>query len=216
TKLNNKLELIQEFIKDRMQEVERCSVSSSEAHKLANLISKLMMQSCRLTVSESLLPVEMPKQLKALISVGLLNRQNGQISFRHQVLFDYQIGFSLYQTAMLSVENLLDAIGSREEQTLMKREQLKYAMNLLLQMNQESFCNCVNAILFTDDIRFHLKHLVLYCIKDILVYPTGIEPVISGFGNRTAIEILQNMNPEVVNPWNLKIGMILKYKKKEP
>ncbi|KES12695.1 Sec23/Sec24 trunk domain protein, partial [Snodgrassella alvi SCGC AB-598-O11] len=167
TKLNNKLELIQEFIKDRMQEVERCSVSSSEAHKLANLISKLMMQSCRLTVSESLLPVEMPKQLKALISVGLLNRQNGQISFRHQVLFDYQIGFSLYQTAMLSVENLLDAIGSREEQTLMKREQLKYAMNLLLQMNQESFCNCVNAILFTDDIRFHLKHLVLYCIKDI-------------------------------------------------
>lgn len=167
TKLNNKLELIQEFIKDRMQEVERCSVSSSEAHKLANLISKLMMQSCRLTVSESLLPVEMPKQLKALISVGLLNRQNGQISFRHQVLFDYQIGFSLYQTAMLSVKNLLDAIGSREEQTLMKREQLKYAMNLLLQTNQESFCNCVNAILFTDDIRFHLKHLILYCIKDI-------------------------------------------------
>lgn len=167
TKLNNKLELIQEFIKDRMQEVERCSVSSSEAHKLANLISKLMMQSCRLTVSESLLPVEMQKQLKALISVGLLNKQNEQISFRHQVLFDYQIGFSLYQTAMLSVENLLDAIGSREEQTLMKREQLKYAMNLLLQTNQESFCNCVNAILFTDDIRFHLKHLVLYCIKDI-------------------------------------------------
>lgn len=167
TKLNNKLELIQEFIKDRMQEVERCSVNSSEAHKLANLISKLMMQSCRLTVSESLLPVEMQKQLKALISVGLLNKQNEQISFRHQVLFDYQIGFSLYQTAMLSVENLLDAIGSREEQTLMKREQLKYAMNLLLQTNQESFCNCVNAILFTDDIRFHLKHLVLYSIKDI-------------------------------------------------
>lgn len=167
TKLNNKLELIQEFIKDRMQEVERCSVSSSEAHALADSISQLMMKSCRLTVSESLLPVEMPKQLKALISVGLLNRQNGQISFRHQVLFDYQIGFSLYQTAMLSVENLLDAIGSREEQTLMKREQLKYAMNLLLQTNQESFCNCVNAILFTDDIRFHLKHLVLYCIKDI-------------------------------------------------
>lgn len=167
TKLNNKLELIQEFIKDRMQEVERCSVSSSEAHALVDSISQLMMKSCRLTVSESLLPVEMQKQLKALISVGLLNKQNGQISFRHQVLFDYQIGFSLYQAAMISVENLLDAIGSREEQTLMKREQLKYAMNLLLQTNQESFCKCVNAILFTDDIRFHLKHLVFYCIKDI-------------------------------------------------
>ena len=37
--------------------------------------------------------------------------------------------------------------------------------------------------------------------------------MISRFGNRTAIEILQNMNPEVVNPWNLKIGMILKYRK---
>lgn len=167
TKLNNKLELIQEFIKDRMQEVERCSVSSSEAHALADSISQLMMKSCRLTVSESLLPVEMQKQLKALISVGLLNKQNEQISFRHQVLFDYQIGFSLYEAAIISVENLLDAIGSREEQTLMKREQLKYAMNLLLQTNQESFCNCVNAILFTDDIRFHLKHLVLYSIKDI-------------------------------------------------
>ncbi|OOX78480.1 hypothetical protein BGH94_08760 [Snodgrassella alvi] len=38
--------------------------------------------------------------------------------------------------------------------------------------------------------------------------------MISGFGNRTAIEILQNMNPEVVNPRNLKIGIILKYKKR--
>ena len=46
------------------------------------------------------------------------------------------------------------------------------------------------------------------------MYPTGIEPVISGFGNRTAIEILQNMNPEVVNPWNLKIDMKLKYRKR--
>ena len=45
------------------------------------------------------------------------------------------------------------------------------------------------------------------------MHQTGIKPVISGFGNRTAIEILQNMNPEVVNPWNLKIGMILKYRK---
>ena len=46
------------------------------------------------------------------------------------------------------------------------------------------------------------------------MHPTGIEPVISGFGNRTAIEILQNMNPEVVNPWNLKIDMKLKYRKR--
>ena len=45
------------------------------------------------------------------------------------------------------------------------------------------------------------------------MHQTGIKPVISGFGNRTAIEIFQNMNAEVVNPRNLKIGMILKYKK---
>ena len=45
------------------------------------------------------------------------------------------------------------------------------------------------------------------------MHPTRIEPVISGFGNRTAIEIFQNMNPEVVNPLNLKTGMKLKYRK---
>ncbi|PIT36520.1 hypothetical protein BHC43_10485 [Snodgrassella alvi] len=171
-KFDNKLELVKKFWDNRMQEVKQCGVDVSAALAQVDRIIDILISNNCLSIAENIV-VAGNGELSALISVGLLSSQNNQISFRHQALLDYRVGNALFQTALNSPAKLLVALGAKEEQMLTRREQLKYAMNLLLQTNQQSFCKCVETILFAENVRFHLKHLILCCIKEIqeLKYP---------------------------------------------
>lgn len=164
---NNKLELVRTFWEDRLKQITDCKVTEQEAAIFIDHIVTLMINQSQLSISESALPIGTKKQLEALISVGLLSKQNQRISFRHQALFDYLVGTKLFKAGSESPERLLFEIGPYETQTLAKREHLKYALNILLDSGQALFCNCVEAILFNDNIRFHLKYLVLNSIKEI-------------------------------------------------
>ena len=164
---NNKLELVRTFWEDRLKQIILCKVTEQEATVFIDHIVTLMINQSQLSISENALPIGTQKQLEALISVGLLSKQNQRISFRHQALFDYQVGTKLFKAGSESPERLLFEIGPYETQTLAKREHLKYALNILLDSGQDLFCNCVEAILFNDNIRFHLKYLVLNSIKEI-------------------------------------------------
>ncbi len=164
---NNKLELVRTFWEDRLKQITDCKVTEQEATVFIDYIVTLMINHSQLSISESALQIGSKKQLEALISVGILNKQNQRISFRHQALFDYLVGTKLFKAGSESPERLLFEIGPYETQTLAKREHLKYALNILLDLGQDLFCNCVEAILFNDNIRFHLKYLVLNSIKEI-------------------------------------------------
>ncbi len=164
---NNKLELVRTFWEDRLKQIILCKVTEQEAIIFIDHIVTLMINHSQLSISESALPIGTKKQLEALISVGILSKQNQRISFRHQALFDYLVGTKLFKVGSESPERLLLEIGPYETQTLAKREHLKYALNILLDSGQDLFCNCVEAILFNDNIRFHLKYLVLNSIKEI-------------------------------------------------
>lgn len=164
---NNKLELVRTFWEDRLKQIILCKVTEQEAIIFIDHIVTLMINHSQLSISESALPIGTKKQLEALISVGILSKQNQRISFRHQALFDYLVGTKLFKAGSESPERLLFEIGPYETQTLAKREHLKYALNILLDLGQDLFCNCVEAILFNDNIRFHLKYLVLNSIKEI-------------------------------------------------
>ena len=164
---NNKLELVRTFWEDRLKQITDCKVTEQEATVFIDYIVTLMINHSQLSISESALQIGSKKQLEALISVGILNKQNQRISFRHQALFDYLVGTKLFKAGSESPERLLFEIGPYETQTLAKREHLKYALNILLDSGQDLFCNCVEAILFNDNIRFHLKYLVLNSIKEI-------------------------------------------------
>jgi hypothetical protein len=166
---NNKLELVRTFWEDRLNQINMCGVTEKEATHLIDEVVILMNNQSQLSISENVLPIGTKKQIEALISVGLLSKQNQRISFRHQALLDYQVGIKLFKAGSQSPQNLLSEIGSYETQTLTKREHLKYALNMLLDLEQEIFCRCVDAILFNDNVRFHLKHLVLNSINEIKI-----------------------------------------------
>lgn len=164
---NNKLELVKKFWEDRLNQINQCGITEQEATSLIDEVVTLMINQSQLSISEQALATGTKNKLDALISVGLLSKQNQRISFRHQALFDYQVGFQLFKAASESPKKLLAEIGPSETQTLTKREHLKYALNMLLDSGQDVFCDCVEAILFNDNIRFHLKYLVLNSIKEI-------------------------------------------------
>lgn len=164
----NKLELVRLFRENRLDLLEYSHhISKQDAIKLIDTIVDQMSRNSRLNVNENTLPSGSQNTLHALISVGLLSKQNTRITFRHQALYDYQIGLKLFNEAITSADNLIQMLGNRTEQTLTKREHLKYALNLLLETDQTSFCNSIRAILFNEHIRFHLKYLALNSLKNI-------------------------------------------------
>lgn len=90
--------------------------------------------------------------VEILQSVGILTKQDNNISFRHQAFFDYYIGIKLFNAAKASPEQLINEIGDSSKQTLIKREHLKYALNMLLEESQEQFCGCmIKLVLLADN-----------------------------------------------------------------
>ena len=164
---NNKLELVKTFWDDRLNQIELHHFSLENAKKVIEEIVELMMQRSQLSISESSMSLGSKQAIKVLISVGLLIKQDQRISFRHQALFDYQVGFKLYRAGSESPQKLLVALGDYDEQILTKREHLKYGLNTLLDANQKDYCACVEMLLFSDEVRFHLKFLVLNSLKDL-------------------------------------------------
>ena len=164
---SNKLELIKKFLEDRLDKINQLGINKQSASDFINTIVSLMTGSSQLSISENILDPATKEQLGACLSVGLLSKQNNRISFRHQALFDYHVGLALFQAGIQSPQTLLNHIGNYEEQTLTKREHLKYALTMLLDHSEKAFCNCAEAILFNNNIRFHLKILVLNTIKEI-------------------------------------------------
>lgn len=164
----NKLELVRLFRENRLDLLEFSHhISKQDAINLIDVIVEQMSRNSRLNVNENILPSGSKNTLHALISVGLLSKQSTRISFRHQALYDYQIGLQFFNEAITSTDNLIQLLGNRSEQTLTKREHLKYALNLLLEADQTSFCNSIRAIIFNENIRFHLKYLALNSLKNI-------------------------------------------------
>lgn len=163
----NKLELVKDFWDNRIEQVIDYGVSRQEANDLINEIVVLATSRSTLSIPENLIAISSPNTLKALLSSGILTKQLDQISFRHQALFDYQVGIRLYKAAISSPNQLIPELGDRAQQTLTKREHLKYSLNMLLQSNQRLFCSNVLQLLKSEAVRFHLKYLVFNSIKEL-------------------------------------------------
>lgn len=163
----NKLELVKTFWDDRLSQIESHHLPIEDATKVIAQIVKSMMKRSQLSLSESSIHLGSTRAVNALISVGLLTKQDQRISFRHQALYDYQVGSKLYRAGSESPQKLLAAVGDYDEQTLTKREHLKYGLNMLLEASQKDYCACVEMLLFSDKVRFHLKFLALNSLKDL-------------------------------------------------
>jgi hypothetical protein len=212
---SNKLELVKKFWDDRFNKITDLGISEISAKQLVDEVVVLMNSKSRLSVPESALEICSANTLEALISTGVLTKQSRQISFRHQALFDYQVGKRLFNAALKSPKHLIDELGNESQQTLTKREHLKYALNMALEYGQSEFCNVSLAVLNSDKIRFHLKYLVFNSLKEItdlkssarsmvetIVQDSSLLPIFmstSCYNNHSIVSYLSKSS--VINAW---------------
>lgn len=179
-KFTTKLDLIKFFIDDRFKQLtDSHGISTADSENLFNKIINLMNQANKLSVSSTQLSNGSSEIKKAMISVGLLSEQNREISFRHQAIYDYEIGKKLYSFGLNSAEEFIKELGSRNQQTLLKREHLRYALAMLYEADERAFCNCIEAVLFHAEIRFHLKSLVFSTLRHIENFKVPLKKLIN-------------------------------------
>ncbi|HIE0669795.1 TPA: hypothetical protein ACXJNJ_002354 [Acinetobacter nosocomialis] len=176
----NKLGLIKSFIENRFKLLkEHYAVQIQDSEQLFSKIVDLMNQSSKLSVSSHFLPNGSEEIIKSMISTGLLSKQNNEISFRHQTIYDYEIGKKLYILGLSSPENFLNELGTRNQQTLLKREHLRYALVMLYETNERAFSDCIEILLYHPEIRFHLKTLVFNTLRNIENFKTPLKNLIN-------------------------------------
>lgn len=214
---STKLELIRAYWEKSYKELNKQNINTTEAENFVNHIVKSMDKTNLLSIPESSISSSQRSILSAFISIGILTSQKKRVSFRHQALFDFKIGESMYLLATESIDLLLKELGDHSKQSLLKREHLKYALNMLFESSQKNYSDAITGLLESDEIRFHLQHLALMSLKafkdikfkkpihNLILYilsnPKYKELFISNvcWGNESIITLLSDQG--IINNW---------------
>jgi len=137
-----------------------------------------------------------------------------KINFCHQSYLDFLIA----QNVVESIENggsILEWLGTKENQTLFRREQLRQALNMLMIEEIDDFIKIAKEILLSQSVRFHLKHLVLEVIGHTNEFEPGMDQLLidlvkDSYWNQHALETVFTGNPSAVDLL-VKNGLIEKW-----
>ena len=122
-----------------------------------------------------------PTTVDSLVRVGWLRRDHGRVAFAHEAFFDYAYA----QQHMRSGLPLLSLLRSGE-QLLFRRAQVRQILALEREQERDQYLRDVQEILAADDVRPHLKELVVALVT--LVPDPGLDEweALSVLGDATA------------------------------
>ena len=109
------------------------------------------------------------KDANVLVSENVLARDSGRIAFFHEAFFDYA-----FARLWVSREESLVDFLIRDEQALFRRAQVRQILQHLYEREPDRFRAESEAVLTTDNIRFHIKETVLAVLAS-LVAPTSAD-----------------------------------------
>tara|TARA_R110002124_G_scaffold287203_1_gene471193 strand:+ start:323 stop:4285 length:3963 start_codon:yes stop_codon:yes gene_type:complete len=180
---NSKSDLISLYWVDRLKQLNNAINDLSSANTIIDDFIEKASREMQFSISINALCSHNPNVLEAIISVGIFNKTGNQVSFQHQALFDYHLGKRLFDIARQSSDDFLKEIGSKSEQTLIRREHIKYALKLLSQSRQSVFCENISALFDSSEIRFHVKYLAINMVGEIKVIKTPMRNLITSLIN---------------------------------
>ena len=108
-----------------------------------------------------------PSTRDLLTSFGILQQSSGRIGFCHQRYMDYLIAERLLLLIYNETGSLSEWLGTKERQSLFRREQLRQVLTLMADESPSYFLITAKELLESLDVRFHLKHLVLELIGQL-------------------------------------------------
>jgi hypothetical protein len=159
----NATTLMREFFKERRLKIYR--ERGIDSKHLEDVLSTLVdnMEKNGWISAPELVVSKFPSIIEALCSYGIIQNYSQTISFCHQRYLDYLIAARLLEMIYSGKDDVIAWLGEKERQTLFRREQLRQALSMLCE-DDDKFLKAVKEILESEDIRFHIKHLVLEVI----------------------------------------------------
>lgn len=151
-------DLYSELWKQKILEVKsinRSSVSSNNLSSLIYEVASKMYELQEINISPQLFEDEYYEEINYLKSVGIFT-ENNAIEFFHQSFFDYAYARNFIK----SDKDLLSDILSRH-QGLFIRSKVKQILNYKSNVLNNQYINDIKNILQHNDVRFHIKLLVL-------------------------------------------------------
>ncbi|MCK5058383.1 MAG: hypothetical protein KAT34_17145 [Candidatus Aminicenantes bacterium] len=159
-------ELMRKFWKFRRRQIEETGVAANDINTILNALVGWLEKEGKITAPVRTISSCSTKAVEALKSHGIIREQHGRISFCHQSYLDFLIAEQIID-AIEKGGSILGWLGTKEKQTLFRREQLRQALALLSEELPDKFLGAVKESLSSRKVRFHLKHLVLELIGQI-------------------------------------------------
>jgi hypothetical protein len=124
-----------------------------------------------------------PQIRDILTSYGILQQSASRINFCHQRYVDHLIAERLLNQIYTGKGSVLSWLGTKEKQSLVRREQLRQVLAMLSEESPSDFLAHARELLESIEVRFHLKHLILGII--------GLLPEIKGDISQYYHELLE-------------------------
>ncbi|WP_255345601.1 hypothetical protein [Streptomyces chartreusis] len=139
-------------------------------HDAVSVVVAAMSARQRLSVPHSLLDSDdLAASRKVLESEHVFVRDGRQLAFFHESFFDYA-----FAREWLRREESLVTFLTGGEQELFRRGQLRQVLDHLRDLDPGRFAEEIEALLTSQDIRYHLRHLTLAVLRS-LDAPTAYE-----------------------------------------
>ncbi|MEE9128814.1 MAG: hypothetical protein V3T84_02265 [Phycisphaerales bacterium] len=161
----SRVQLMREYWNTRMRELRQQGANTAGVQSVLDSVISFMEQNSILTAPTAI--VGDLDSFDALLSVGILRTTGEAISFAHQSYLDYQIASRVVREVHSNGRSIVSWLGSRDNQSLFRREQLRQALCLLGEDAGATFGSVVNELLDSAEVRFHLKHLCLEVVGQV-------------------------------------------------
>lgn len=150
-------ELYDQFLQHKTDEIKMRLGHSIQWTKVIDILCDYMNreQQQNLSAPESVVD-ECQHDARAMASEHILIWQNKRISFFHESFFDYTFARRFASRG----KNLLSFLGTKEEQHLFRRAQVRQILIHEREDNPENYLNNLKELLTNFDVHFHIKQVV--------------------------------------------------------
>lgn len=171
-------ELMRAFWSNRRQEIEKAGFAAVEREELLARLIDYMETHATLSAPRRL--IEAHEGLATeLQTQNVIHVEKHSVSFCHQSYLDFLIANRVLGQLVSGSEAVLDWLGDRNEQSLFRREQLRQLLFLLAEESPQDLASSLDELLTSDDVRFHIRQLVIEAIGQLRPVPALINRVIT-------------------------------------
>ncbi|RJQ38130.1 MAG: hypothetical protein C4550_07080 [Nitrospiraceae bacterium] len=164
TSFRTPTDLIRAFWENRRLILDnQAGITPDQVNQVLTPLIAYMEQYAKISAPERIVSL-WPKITESLFSYGVLQKSASEITFCHQRYLDYLIAERLLHQIDAGAGSILDWLGGKEKQSLFKREQLRQSLVMLTEESPQRFLQSARQILDAEEVRFHIKHLVLEII----------------------------------------------------